>query len=384
MKFSKNFNGWLGKIADDFTYKKMNFILINLCDYYKTNSTAGQKLVVGYDGRFLSKEFAEYAACFMANQGIKVFLSNKEAPSSVLVIAAGSKKSLGTITITGDEHDMKYLGIRAYDSNGHFLNDECFEVEEYQNPLLSEKEFNLTRFVNKRFIEYFDPGINYGRYIDSIFDFSTLSNHQKIFFNPVFGASQFYFDCFLFERLSLTDHTGLNGYTINNNQSTCIDEFKTSSFSLSSQNTQFAELLLEHSCDIGIMISPDASRFETYFKVEKDGEIKVKRPSTTELISILSHYFTERNIKGKIILSESLSVRKNELEKLPFDVSIVKEKEFYSEIKNNEFVIAIDSFKRFYLLNLKTFDALTTCFMIVTILNQKSFSNKQQMGGHLE
>ena len=121
MKYSNNFNGWIGKIADDFTYSNLRKLLSGLISYYKNHSSSGQKLVVGYDRNFSSKEFAEYASAYMASQGIRVFLSNKPAPSSVLVIASNSKKSLGTLVFTSDEHDLSYMGIRAYDSNGVFF-----------------------------------------------------------------------------------------------------------------------------------------------------------------------------------------------------------------------------------------------------------------------
>ena len=249
-------------------------------------------------------------------------------------------------------------------------------------------DINLSKYITKRWVELFDPGINYNRYLENFIDFSLMTHQNKIFFNPIYGSSQFYFDSILYERMEFYKNTGLKGYTVNNDRSTTLSELKKDNFSISSQTIEFGELMLEHACDLGVIISPDASKFEFYMKIIKSGEMKLKKISVTELIDILSHYFNANNQQGKVYISESLSIRKNELGKLPFEIVFVKDKEFYSEIKNNEFIMAIDSFKRFYLFNLKVFDALTCSFLLVYLMNSPTLSNflqfDYQKGGNLE
>ena len=55
-------DGWRALIAEDFTFANVARCAHGLCDYMKQAGTAEIGLVVGYDTRFLSFEFAETVA----------------------------------------------------------------------------------------------------------------------------------------------------------------------------------------------------------------------------------------------------------------------------------------------------------------------------------
>ena len=55
-------DGWRAIIAEDFTFENVARCAQGLADYLKAAGTAGKGLVVGYDTRFLSREFAETVA----------------------------------------------------------------------------------------------------------------------------------------------------------------------------------------------------------------------------------------------------------------------------------------------------------------------------------
>ena len=65
-------DGWRALIAEDFTFENVARCAQGLCDHLKEVGTSGKGLVVGYDTRFLSPEFAETVAAVCAAQGIKV------------------------------------------------------------------------------------------------------------------------------------------------------------------------------------------------------------------------------------------------------------------------------------------------------------------------
>ena len=67
-------DGWRGLIADDFTFANVAQCSQGLANYLKARGTEGQGVVVGYDTRFLSREFAETVARVCAGNGIKVYL----------------------------------------------------------------------------------------------------------------------------------------------------------------------------------------------------------------------------------------------------------------------------------------------------------------------
>jgi phosphomannomutase len=63
-------DGWHGIIADDFTFANVARCSQGLADYLHADGSAGDGLVVGYDTRFASREFAATVASVIAGNGI--------------------------------------------------------------------------------------------------------------------------------------------------------------------------------------------------------------------------------------------------------------------------------------------------------------------------
>jgi phosphomannomutase len=55
-------DGWRGVIADDFTFANLRRVAAAIAQYVRTESEPARGLVVGYDTRFLSAEFAKCAS----------------------------------------------------------------------------------------------------------------------------------------------------------------------------------------------------------------------------------------------------------------------------------------------------------------------------------
>ncbi len=55
-------DGWRGVIAREFTFANVSLVAQATMDYLKREGLADKGLVVGYDRRFLSREFAERVA----------------------------------------------------------------------------------------------------------------------------------------------------------------------------------------------------------------------------------------------------------------------------------------------------------------------------------
>jgi phosphomannomutase len=70
-------DGWRGLIADDFTFDNVAKVALATANYFKRHKKIKNGIVLGYDSRFLGKEFAETTATVLANRGIKVIISDK-------------------------------------------------------------------------------------------------------------------------------------------------------------------------------------------------------------------------------------------------------------------------------------------------------------------
>jgi phosphomannomutase len=358
MNYSTVFNGWLGKIAADFTYEHVQKIATGLAKYYKENSTSGQKLVIGYDTRFFAKEFAEYVACLMAQNGVKVFLANRCAPSSVLVVSALHKKSMGALTLTGDEENAYHLGIRAFNNKGNILTEEHIASFLEQKKSKKEIETSLKKWINKGFVEPFDPTICYIQHIEQTIDFSSMVSTNRVLFNPMFGSSIHYFDHLLHEK-------GLRGYTIDREGT---ENFQGIEPSPSLHTKQLYEDMVFHGSDLGFIVSPDCSTFE--FLIEPH------QLTTKEKMAFLLEHFSEKGKKGKVLLSDSLKISGNHLVKTGFTIEYADDASFQTFLAKKEHILAVDSVGRFYFEHHGAPDALLCGYYLLEILNNKELTPK--------
>ena len=105
-------DGWRALIAKDFTFDNVARCARGLCDHLKEAGTADMGLVVGYDTRFLSPEFAETVAAVCAGQGIKVYLADKPAPTPVLSYNVLDRQAGGAAIITASHNASQWNGFK--------------------------------------------------------------------------------------------------------------------------------------------------------------------------------------------------------------------------------------------------------------------------------
>ncbi|MCL6120718.1 MAG: phosphoglucomutase/phosphomannomutase family protein, partial [Deltaproteobacteria bacterium] len=72
-------SGYRGKIADDFTYESVKLVSQAVCDFLNEKyrgSFPSKQIVIGYDTRFLSEEFAKISACVFCANGFNVIFAD--------------------------------------------------------------------------------------------------------------------------------------------------------------------------------------------------------------------------------------------------------------------------------------------------------------------
>ena len=85
-------DGWRGIIAQDFTFDNVRVCAQAVADYLKQSGLANRGLIIGYDTRFASEDFASAAAEVVAGNGIKVYLCPKTTPTPVISFGTVAKK----------------------------------------------------------------------------------------------------------------------------------------------------------------------------------------------------------------------------------------------------------------------------------------------------
>lgn len=105
-------DGWRGVIAGDFTFANVRRVAAAVADYVREETEPARGLVVGYDMRFLSAEFARATADVLAGAGIPVWLAQAGTPTPAVSYAVVSRKTSGAVMITASHNPWRWNGVK--------------------------------------------------------------------------------------------------------------------------------------------------------------------------------------------------------------------------------------------------------------------------------
>ena len=109
-------DGWRAIIADEFTFERVRevsaAIAVSARDLSVPSAVSRNLLIVGYDRRFLSTEFARAAAEILRDSGYEVLLSKSPTPSQTVSHAVKHRSALGGVVITASHNPASYNGIK--------------------------------------------------------------------------------------------------------------------------------------------------------------------------------------------------------------------------------------------------------------------------------
>jgi phosphomannomutase len=117
-------DGWRAIIAEDYTFENVRYCAQGVADYLKQANLAERGLVIGYDTRFASEDFAAAAAEVLAGNGVKAYLSPRPAPTPVVSYGVPANHAAGAIIITASHNPGAWNGFKYKDEYGSSAPDE--------------------------------------------------------------------------------------------------------------------------------------------------------------------------------------------------------------------------------------------------------------------
>lgn len=114
-------DGWRGLIAADFTFDRLRLvapIAAQVLAQVYGKTTGSNTIIVGYDRRFLSEEFAQATAESVRAIGFDVVLSETFAPTPAFSWAAKQQNALGALVITASHNPGTYSGLKVKSAFG--------------------------------------------------------------------------------------------------------------------------------------------------------------------------------------------------------------------------------------------------------------------------
>jgi phosphomannomutase len=115
-------DGWRGVISDTFTFHNLRLVTQAISDAVASGEwTAGdlngdpahpQRMVVGFDTRFLSDRYAVEAARVLAANGFEVHLATADAPTPAISYAVHDLGAVAELMIAASHSAPRYNGLR--------------------------------------------------------------------------------------------------------------------------------------------------------------------------------------------------------------------------------------------------------------------------------
>src|SRR5215470_12554006 len=104
-------SGWRGIIARDFTFDNVRLATQGIAEYLSTLKSPNRKnktVILGYDTRFLGREFSLAAAEVLAANQLTPLLCKRDAPTPVIAHSIRTRKAIGGINMTASHNPSEY------------------------------------------------------------------------------------------------------------------------------------------------------------------------------------------------------------------------------------------------------------------------------------
>lgn len=188
--------GWRGVIAEDFTFENVRRVGKGAALYAREIAGEGpaKPIIVGYDMRFLSTQFAQALAEVLASNGIEVWFMEEPSPTPMVMHAVERERLDLGLTLTASHNPQYYNGIKVIVSEGR---DAPIEVtnrlEELINALPPEP-IEHGRFAKLLAEEKIRLYSGRNAYIDALLaqvDAEAIKSRSfHVLFNPMFGTAR--------------------------------------------------------------------------------------------------------------------------------------------------------------------------------------------------
>jgi len=191
-------DGWRGIIAEDFTFDNVRACSQGVADYLRRTELASRGLIIGYDTRFASEDFASAAAEVIAGNGIKTYLCSQTTPTPVISYGVLAWKAGGGIVITASHNTAAWNGFKVKTEDGASVPTEIIgELEKNISHTLATGVINqmpLDKALKQGLIEYIDPDPPYFDQVARLVDLKELrQSKMKVVVDTMYGAGAGYF-----------------------------------------------------------------------------------------------------------------------------------------------------------------------------------------------
>ena len=195
IEFSRN--GWHGVISDEITFENITIVAQAVADYLNDTRDKGAAIVLGYDTRFLSREYAWVIQRVLTGNGLKVYLHKKPIPTSFISLSVRLYQADLGIMVTGEGRPARYSGLTFKLGQGEPAS------EMWMSNLFNYlyRRYPRSSDDNRALLHYIDVNRDYTNLANKYLDFSLMKEQRPLVVSDsFFGSVGTYFQDILNEN----------------------------------------------------------------------------------------------------------------------------------------------------------------------------------------
>jgi alpha-D-glucose phosphate-specific phosphoglucomutase len=183
-------DGWRGEIAGDYTFENVRRCSQGFAEYLLEQGHSGKPIIVGYDMRFQSENFARAAAEVLAANGLRVHLTDRATPTPVISYSVVARHAAAAVNITASHNPPTDNGFKVRDQNGGAIDPAGLaRIETLIPPDESGvKRMPLAQAMAEGWVEVFDPAPAYIAQVHKLVDIERIKAAGfKVLIDPMWG-----------------------------------------------------------------------------------------------------------------------------------------------------------------------------------------------------
>ncbi|MGI6452570.1 MAG: phosphoglucomutase/phosphomannomutase family protein [Syntrophomonadaceae bacterium] len=283
-------DGWRAIIAKDFTFDNCRKVAQAIASFVSNSGAKKKGLVIGYDNRFMSQQFARECAQVMVGNGIKVYFLNKTTPTPVTAFAITLVEAGGAVMITASHNPPEYNGLKFIpEYAGPAMPEVTNAIEAELERIVSGGKvygLNLDEASQLGLYEEIDVDRDYLLHLSKIVDVEVFKKRNlKVIVDPMFGAGIGYLS-------NLLSEWGCEVKTINNFRDVLFGGLLPEP--TESNLSDLKRAVVSYNAHIGLAMDGDADRFGI---IDQGGSFV---NANTFLYLLLDHLLKTRTGRGPV------------------------------------------------------------------------------------
>ena len=173
-------DGWRAKVGEDFTVENVKLCTQAVCNYLKSREIADNGLMVGYDTRVGSADFAVAVTEVAAGNSLPVTLCDRPAPTPVVSYNLVRRDCAAGVIITASHNPSDWNGFKFKPGYGGSASQEIItELETCLDSVLEDQQYlslPITDAEKVGLVERVNPELLYLNHVAGLVDLGSIRN----------------------------------------------------------------------------------------------------------------------------------------------------------------------------------------------------------------